>query len=195
MTYGAADLERIFAEQLRSVAQAFASIGAEFMLIGGIAVGVWSEARATKDCDLSVRVLASTAELRAALETAGLEVTRGDLARAQSAGEAVRLRRRGRSDEPIVVDLLFATTPFELAALRRRQPVSVLGIELPVALPEDLLVFKLIAGRPQDMADAHRLFELHGPTFDLVAIRHWCKDFGAEHRLDTLIGSLRDDPR
>jgi hypothetical protein len=189
VTYQAADLERIFAEQLTSIATALAAIHAEFMLIGGIAVGVWSEPRATKDCDLSVRVLVSTAELRAALETAGLEVARGDLARAQAAGEAVRLRRHGCTDEPIVVDLLFATTPFEIAALGRRQPLTVLGVELPVVGPEDLFVFKLIAGRPQDLADAHRLFELHGSTFDLVAVRGWCREFSAEERLDTVLRS------
>jgi hypothetical protein len=59
---------------------------------------------------------------------------------------------------------------------------------VPVAVPEDLLVFKLIAGRPQDMADAHRLFELHGTSFDLTAVRRWCREFGVEDRLDTLLG-------
>jgi hypothetical protein len=57
----AADLERVFREQLRAVAHALSSLGAEYMLIGGLAVGVWTEVRATKDADLSVRVLADPA--------------------------------------------------------------------------------------------------------------------------------------
>jgi hypothetical protein len=183
--YDAADLQRVFADQLAAVGRALASLGAEYMLIGGLAVGVWSEPRATKDCDLSVRVLASPGELDAALSQAGLEVSRGVLARAQAYGEAVRLRRRGRGDEPIVVDLLFATTPFEIEALGRRQPLQVLGVEVPVVAPEDLFVFKLIAGRPQDLADAHRLFALHGATFDLPRVRRWCRDFGVEDRLQS----------
>jgi hypothetical protein len=92
-------------------------------------------------------MLASVTEVREALAAAGLDVIRGDLARAQAKGEAVRLQRHGRTDEPIVVDLLFATTPFEIAALARRHSLRVLGVELPVAIPEDLFVFKLIAGR------------------------------------------------
>ena len=115
---------------------------------------------------------------------AGLEVLRGDLARAHSKGEAVRLRRVGEADEPIVIDLLFAVTPFEIEALGRRKSLRVLGVEVPVATPEDLFVFKLIAGRPQDMADAHRLFALHGTTFDLERVRRWVRDFGVEERLD-----------
>ena len=35
MIYGAADLERIFGEQLSAVAQALSALGAEYMLIGG----------------------------------------------------------------------------------------------------------------------------------------------------------------
>jgi hypothetical protein len=182
--YDAADLERIFGEQLASIGRALTSVGAEYMLIGGLAVGVWAEPRATKDCDVSVRVLASPSELRDALERAGLDVLHGDLARAQAKGEAVRLRRRAETDEPIVIDLLFAVTPFEIEALRRRQSLRVLGIEMPVATPEDLFVFKLIAGRPQDLADAHRLFVLHGSGFDLERVRRWCRDFAVEKRLD-----------
>jgi hypothetical protein len=185
--YAADDLQRVFSEQLASVGQALSSLGAEYMLIGGLAVGVWSDPRATKDCDLSVRVLVSPAEVETALATAGLEVVRGDVARAQARGEAVRLRRRNRADEPIVVDLLFAVTPFEIAALGRRQSLRVLGVELPVAMPEDLFVFKVIAGRPQDIADAHRLFALHGSSFDLERVGRWCRDFGVEDRLRMLV--------
>jgi hypothetical protein len=124
--------------------------------------------------------------LEAALEGAGLEAIRGDLGRAQAKGEAVRLRKKGYPDEPVVVDLLFATTPFEIEALGRRRPLRVLGVELPVASPEDLVVFKLIAGRPQDLADADALYRLHGDELDLDRVRRWCRDFGVEDRLDRL---------
>jgi hypothetical protein len=183
VTYGAADLERIFAEQLGSVARALSALGAEYMLIGGLAVGVWAEPRATKDADFCVHVLAPADDVSHALVAAGLEVARGDLARALVQGESVRLRRTGHQDEPVVVDLLLAITPFEIDALSRRQPLQVLGVELPVVTPEDLFVFKLIAGRPQDLADAALLHELHGETFDLSRVRHWCRAFGVEDRL------------
>ena len=183
MIYDAADLERVFAEQLRAVARSLSDLGAEYMLIGGLAVGIWSDPRATKDADLSVRVLAAPDRVRDALAAAGLEVARGDLPRALKQGEAVRLRRTGHLDEPIVVDLLFAITAFEIDALRRRRSVAVLGVELPVATPEDLFVFKLIAGRPQDLADAAVLLDLHGKGFDIERVRRWCLEFGVEERL------------
>lgn len=135
MKYGAADLERIFSDQLVAVGRALTDLGAEFMLIGGLAVGVWSTPRAMKDCDLSVRVLASARALEGALTQAGLEVAWGDLAKAQTGGEAVRLRRRGQLDEPVVVDLLFASTSFEIEALSRRRVLHFLGVDLPERHP------------------------------------------------------------
>lgn len=56
MKYGAAELEQAFAEHIRAVSQALARVGAEYMLISGLAVGVWVEPRATKHADFSVRV-------------------------------------------------------------------------------------------------------------------------------------------
>ena len=183
MKHDAADLQRVFAEQLAALGQALDSIGAEFMLIGGLAVGVWAEPRATKDCDLSVRAEVTAAAIHSALDRAGLEVLRGDLDRAHANGEAIRLQRKGVGEEPVVVDLLFASTAFEIDALRRRTPLRVLGIQVPVASPEDLFVFKLIAGRPQDLADAHRLCALHGGEFDWERVRGWCREFGVAERL------------
>ncbi|MCC6766544.1 MAG: nucleotidyltransferase [Deltaproteobacteria bacterium] len=183
MTYGAADLERIFGDQLRTISRALSALGADYMLIGGLAVGVWGEPRATKDADFCVHVMASADDLRAGLATAGLEVARGDLDRALAQGESVRLRRIDARDEPVAVDLLLAVTPFEIEALGRRRPLSVLGVELPVVAPEDLFVFKLIAGRPQDLADAALLHDLHGETFDRARVRRWCREFGVEERL------------
>ncbi|MBI5504013.1 MAG: hypothetical protein HY899_04385 [Deltaproteobacteria bacterium] len=63
-----------------------------------------------------------------------------------------------------------------------------LGVELPVVTPEDLFVFKLIAGRPQDMADAAQLHELYGETFDLPRVRRRCRDFDVEEHLAPYVG-------
>jgi hypothetical protein len=194
VTYRAAELEQAFAEHIRAVSEALARVGAEYMLIGGLAVGVWVEPRATKDADLSVRVLAPVNTLKGALAKAGLEVVRGDLARAVERGEVVRLRRGAPSGTPIVIDLLFATTPFEIEALARRRPLRVLGVDVPVTTPEDLFIFKLIARRPQDLADAHQLYEVHGETFDVARVRRWCRDFGAEERVEALTRSTPREP-
>lgn len=183
MSPSAADLERVFREQLRAVAHALSGLGAEYMLIGGLAVGIWTEVRATKDAGLSVRVPADPESLRARLLASGLEVVAGDLPRALAQGEAVRFQRGGHGGESVVVDMLFAVTPFELEALARREPLHVLGVDLPVATPEDLFVFKMIAGRPQDLADAAALAELHGAVFDWARIRRWCREFGVEDRV------------
>jgi len=182
-TASADDLESIFKEQLGAVSEALSALGADFMLIGGLAVGVWGEARSTRDVDMSVRVLAAPDQVRDRLRASGLEVVAGDIPGAMARGEAVRFERRGRNDDPVLVDMLFATTPFEIEALERRTSLRVLGIDLPVATPEDLVIFKVIAGRPRDLEDASALADLHGSAFDWKRIREWCRQFHVESRL------------
>jgi hypothetical protein len=41
--------------------------------------------------------------------------------------------------------------------------------------------------RPQDLADAHQLYEIHGAAFDLERVRRRCRDFGAEERVEAVL--------
>lgn len=186
-----ADLELLFQEQLGAVAKALSELGADFMLIGGLAVGVWVEVRPTRDVDVSVHVVTEPRQVRDRLLDAGLKVVAGDVSRAMEHGEAVRFEGRVRDGDPVIVDMLFAKTPFELEALDRSKTLRVLGVDLPVATPEDLFIFKVLAGRPRDLGDAASLAEVHGSDFDWIRIRTWCVRFHVEERLAGLDPSRR----
>jgi hypothetical protein len=63
-------------------ARAISSAGHRHALIGGVAVGVWVEPRATKDIDFVVSATGSELEtLLQAAEAAGFEVRRGEIDR------------------------------------------------------------------------------------------------------------------
>jgi len=47
-----------------------------------------------------------------------------------------------------------------------------------VAQPEDLVIYKAIAWRPQDQQDVERLLALHGARMDLARIRRHVRDLG-----------------
>jgi hypothetical protein len=60
---------------------------------------------------------------------------------------------------------------------------------LPVVTPEDLIVYKLIAGRPRDFADAEeiaRARRVAGTALDWSYVENWCIAWGIEDRLATL---------
>jgi hypothetical protein len=42
---------------------------------------------------------------------------------------------------------------------------------LPLIHPEDLIVAKILAGRPKDLDDARRLWRVQGPDLDAARIR------------------------
>lgn len=192
MKYTVAELAETFQRVLRDVGSALDGEGVSWMLVGGLAVGAWTEPRATKDCDLAVSVPADPGPLEAALRRAGLIVARGDLSRATEGG-SVRLHL-DREDQPaLIVDLLCAGTAFEREALARRRTLDVLGVRMYVVGPDDLVIYKLIAGRPQDLADVDRLLRFGRAPEDEPRLRRWARAWEVEDRLDRAILAARRD--
>lgn len=190
MKYTVAELAETFAELLRALGGALDRAGVEWMLVGGLAVGAWTEPRGTKDCDLAIAVPEDATSLARTLADAGLVVVRGDLQRARN-GAAVRLHYERPGVPALAVDLLCAGTPFEHEALARRTRLSVFGVNLPVVQADDLIVYKLIAGRPQDLADIDKLLRFARVPFDGDRVRRWAREWDVEERLDSAISTAR----
>ena len=178
--YSAAELAETFAETLARLARVFDAQGQPWMLIGGIAVGAWT----TKDCDLAVALPADVTAFAAALAAEGLVAARGSFDEVAAEGGVVRLRLEKEGKPPLVIDLLCAGTDFERVALSRRRSLEVLGVPAYAASPDDLVVYKLIAGRPQDFADVDRLIRFGRSPEDLEYIRRWVRLWDVEARLE-----------
>jgi hypothetical protein len=174
------DLPRVLGSVLAEVIALLDANAAPYALIGGLAVGVHAQARATKDIDLAVNAGTDAARrVVAAMEA------RGFVARVHGVpgpGAVVRFSRTG--DDGLVrwVDLLFAGTPFEVDAVGRATVETVLGHPIAVVSPEDLLVYKLLAGRPQDVADVVAILREYGPRLDRGHLDRACAawDLGPE---------------
>ena len=152
-------MDHSLARTLRDAVQAFASAGVHSALIGGSARNLYAPPRATRDVDFALEV--ASAEHFERLESAlGLH------------GYTARTVVRSDEDDPLPdvaifvdddghrIDVLVAKTPFERDALRRARPRSVLiGETVHVATLEDLIVYKLIAGRTRDVADIEEMVE------------------------------------
>ena len=54
------------------------------------------------------------------------------------------------------------------------------------SLPEDLIIFKAVAWRPQDQQDVERLLALYGSRIDLERIRRHVKELGEALEVDRL---------
>jgi methyl coenzyme M reductase gamma subunit len=76
----------------------------------------------------------------------------------------------------IRIDLIFSYSPYERQALERVRRVSVGKANVRFAAVEDVIVHKMIAGRPRDLEDVRGIL-LKNPTFDEAYIRRWLAEF------------------
>lgn len=69
------------------------------------------------------------------------------------------------------LDVVMAGSGLEDEFLARVRYTDVQGTRLPVIDTADLIIAKVLAGRPKDLDDAQALWKLHGPTLDADRIR------------------------
>ena len=129
----------------------------DYVLVGGLALGVHGVVRATRDIDLFVRPAPDNVErLRRALR-AVFDDDAVDEIRAEDLAGAYPVVRYGPPDADFVIDLIgrigdaFAFDDLE------SERVLVDGVAVRVAAPETLLRLKRDTLRPIDKADAEAL--------------------------------------
>jgi len=76
------------------------------------------------------------------------------------------------------IDVSFAWLPFEMEAIAAASPAMLGAAQLPVAQPEDLVIYKTVAWRPQDQQDIERLLALHGARMNLARVRRHVQELG-----------------
>jgi hypothetical protein len=77
----------------------------------------------------------------------------------------------------ITLEVSLAFSSFEQEALERAVEVDFGGVRIPVAIPEDLVIYKALAWRDQDRYDIEQLLTLHGDHIDLERVRAFVHEF------------------
>lgn len=146
------------------------------MVIGGIAVIVRGVRRFTGDIDAAVRGdEIEVDELLAVLRNQKIvpRIPNAD----QFARESLVLLLVHEPSK-VELDVSFAWTAFEREAIAAATVESFAGVGAPVARPEDLVVFKAIAGRPTDRQDMLALLVRY-PRLDLKRVRRRVAELAA----------------
>ena len=153
-------------------------------IIGGIAVIACGVQRLTRDIDVAIAGEdLSAAALADELERLGFEPRIRDAVAFAEENQVLLMRHRASGVE---IDVSRAWLPFELEALEAAKLESLAGIRVAIARPEDLIIFKAVAWRPQDQQDVERLLALHGDRVDLARIRRHVKELGDALEIDRL---------
>ena len=117
--------------------------------------------------------LAELPELNAAAEQEGLVPRLEDAAEFARRHRVLLLRH---PESGINVDLSLGMLPFELEAVERSAIHQIDRLALRLPAPEDLIVLKAVAHRPQDLLDIQALIEAN-PNLDRARIEHWVRQF------------------
>jgi hypothetical protein len=153
-------------------------------VIGGLAVQRWGEPRLTQDVDVTV-VVALGSEGRLLDAALSAFVPRREDARAFALRYRVLLARAANG---VALDLALGATGFEIESVERASMWGVEpGVELPTCSAEDLIVHKLVAGRPRDAADIDGIVARQRGKLDVARIRQWAEAF-AELKEDPDLG-------
>lgn len=160
----------MFESLLASLAEAFEAEGLRYMIIGGQAVLMYGEPRLTRDVDVTEGAdVSALTRVLAVAHRAGLTPRPNDPE--SFAAETMVLPCEDASTG-IRVDFVFSTSTYEAAAMDRVRPAVVAGRTVAYASPEDLIIHKLVAGRPRDLDDV-RSVRLRTPVLDFVYIETW----------------------
>jgi len=165
------------AAAMRALATALDELAAPHMIIGGMAVIVRGVARLTDDVDATI-----WAE---GLDVAGvLDVLRrhGIVGRIPDAADFARthqvfLLEHQESGTPM--ELSLGWLPFEREAMARAERIELMGVSVPIARAEDLVIYKAVAWRERDRTDIERLLAAHRGQIDLQRVRLVVREFAA----------------
>jgi hypothetical protein len=156
-------------ELLTSLADVLRRRGYRWYLFGAQAVILWGTPRMSADVDVTVEMaLEDTPDFVAAMEHAGFDL------RIQNVEEFVAETRvlpfLHRATE-MPVDVVLAGPGLEELFFQRVREVYMAQTKIPVISPEDLVITKILAGRPKDREDVHGILRERRASLDVELIR------------------------
>lgn len=176
---------------IHDLVRIFDSLGLPYAIMGGIAVRAHGIPRPTYDVDFTLAVPRERlSELFDAIAHCGYTIpeqyARGWV---DSVGGMplvkVRLFLDGRS---VDADMFIVETPFQREVISRRVTAEIDGLEVSLVSAEDLILFKVVAGRPRDLLDIQDVLFTQG-QLDEPYLRRWAGQLGVEAKLDEVLAS------
>jgi hypothetical protein len=177
----------LFEDVLIDLLKWFKNSAGEFLIIGGIAVSLLTRPRTTQDID--VLTLLDESQWQGFLRN-GRRF--GFMARIKDALDfaqknRVLLLRHVKSK--VNIDISFGFLPFEQESIQRKIVHQIGTLKVPLPTPEDLVIMKMIAHRPQDMIDVTTILQTY-PKLDRKRVQKWVKEFSMALEYPDILSDL-----
>lgn len=164
----------MFQSLLQTIASGLDQRAIPYMVVGGQAVLLYGEPRHTKDIDVTLGVGPERLQ-----DLVDLAEASGWTVLPESPKEFVlQTMVLPCIDDPsgIRLDFIFSLSPYEQEALGRARAILVGSRQVRFASVEDLIIHKIVAGRPRDLEDMRGVL-LKNPGADLGYVRGWLEQF------------------
>lgn len=165
----------MFEQLLEKISLALDKVAIPYMVIGGQAVLLYGEPRLTRDIDITLGTTLEKLDVVLGLmENIGLK----SLAEPETFTRKTMVLPCQDPSTSIRVDFIFSFSSYEQQALERVRTVEMGNAKVRFASLEDLIIHKVIAGRPRDLEDVKSVL-IKNPEVDFKYVRRWLKDFAA----------------
>jgi hypothetical protein len=165
-----------------------------YAIMGGIAVRTYGIPRPTYDVDITLAVPRERlSEVYDAVCAAGYTVPESYRAGwfDHVSGLPLVKFRLYLGERGVDVDVFLAETPYQTEVLTRRRRSQANGGEIWIVSPEDLILLKLIANRPRDVADILDVLFMQG-QLDEHYLRQWAQKINVAEHLDEILKQFRE---
>ena len=163
----------MFQKLLKRLAAALEKAGIPYMVIGGQAVLLYGEPRLTRDIDVTLGIgVEGIAKVREVAAAMGLAILKDD----DEFVKRTMVMPLREDASGIRVDLVFSFSPYERQAIARARGVDINGAVVRFASLEDVIIHKMIAGRPRDIEDVRTIL-LRNRGYDQDYITRWLTEF------------------
>jgi len=163
-------------EPLIAIQELLGQFDNQGVIIGGIAASLLGKPRFTADIDAVI--LLSIDDLPKLVDAASQQ---GITARFDGAEEFARKNRvllLRHQASGININISLGILPFEVELIERSQELKVGDFALRLPTPEDLIILKAVAHRPQDLVDIQAV-AVSNPDLDKQRVRYWVDQFSA----------------
>jgi hypothetical protein len=181
-------------ETLHTLVELLNQLSVEYAVMGGFAVRAHGVPRPTYDIDLTIVIdRGQLPELFDRLRDHDFLIPevyeRGWVDRVKEL-PLLKLQRLIR-EETIDVDLFLVESEFLAEVMKRKFRLDAEGRMLWVVSPEDLVLFKVLAGRPRDLGDLADVLFIQG-SLDETYMRRWARELGISEQLEQALAEQID---
>jgi hypothetical protein len=157
------------------------------LIIGGVAASLLGRPRFTQDVD--ALILLNEERWKTFLSAGARFGFTPRITDASAFARKSRVFLVQHQPTGIDVDIAIAGLPFEEEAIRQVKRRKIGKLTIPLPTPENLIIMKAVAHRPQDMADIGALADAN-PRLDHRRIHRWVSEFSQALDMPDILADL-----